>query len=82
MNRCLLVAALSLCGGFLGCASSPGPAPCNAPSTTVVFDAAVDGLPDVGEYASAKACEPFCEPKYPSCYRVSELALRCFVGCK
>jgi hypothetical protein len=82
MNRGLLAAALALCGGFLGCGGIDGPPPCNAPSTTVVLDAAVDGLPDVGEYTSAKNCEPFCEPQYPMCYRVSELVLRCLVGCR
>ena len=82
MNRHLLAVTLALCGGILGCASGDGPPPCNAPSTTVVLDAAVDSLPDVGEYTTATNFQPFCEPQYPLCYRASELVLRCFVGCK
>ena len=82
MNRRFLAVVIVLSGGLLGCGGIGGRPPCNAPSTTLILDAGVDGLPDVGEYGSAKTCEPFCKPEYPLCYRVDERVLRCFVGCK
>jgi hypothetical protein len=72
---CFVVLALQA----LGCGGSSGPGPC--PTTTVVLDAGVEGLPDAGECYVGKPCEPFCGWQ-PVCCRVEELVLECRGGCK
>ena len=73
----LLMAFPMLGGSLLGCTVN---AP-TCPSTTVVLDAAVDGLPDVGEYGSSALCAELCGPAGYRCCRVKELVFTCTPSC-
>jgi hypothetical protein len=76
----LLVMVL-LSSGWFGCnpLSSGGPPSC--PPTTVVLDAGVDGLPDVGEYCAHEICEWLCGGGMSTCRREADLVLSCWPGC-
>jgi hypothetical protein len=78
--KILLLVTVLLGGGWFGCNPfSSGPPSC--PSTTVVLDAGVDGLPDVGEYCPHEICEWLCGGGMSTCRRVEDLALACWPGC-
>jgi hypothetical protein len=69
----LLGAAFPGCGGH-----TDGPCPVD----TVILDAGIDGLPDIGQCVAAKICEDLCKPWHPVCCRSEELVLKCQYGCK
>lgn len=73
----LLLLALST--ETTGCAETINSEQC--PVKTIILDAGVDGLPDVGEYGFDRVCEPFCGPNLPVCRRVKELVMTCQPGC-
>ncbi len=64
---------------LLGCNFTTGDPSC--PTTTVILDAGVDGMPDVGEYASYEFCQDVCRPLQSPCRRVKELAFSCEPAC-
>jgi len=65
--------------GLPGCNFTTGSPSC--PTTTVILDAGVDGMPDVGEYASWEFCQEVCWPLQSACCRVKELVFRCEPAC-
>jgi hypothetical protein len=69
---------LVLATSSVACDFTTGPPPpCGR---TVVLDAGVDGLPDVGEYCSTEICQALCGNN-SSCRRMKELVLTCDLGC-
>ena len=69
--------ALASSGGCSSVSTSPG----DCPVTTVILDAGVDGLPDVGEYTTGQLCESLCGPGLMVCRLVDKLVLKCQPGC-
>ena len=75
VRGCLM---LLMTTGF-GCGGDrDGPCPVH----TVILDAGIDGLPDVGECVAEKICEELCKPWHPACCRSEELVLTCWGGCR
>jgi hypothetical protein len=69
----LASAGLAACGG--------DPAGGNCPEVTVVLDAVVDGLPDVGGLCPPALCEELCGGITRDCTRVQELVVTCNPSC-
>jgi hypothetical protein len=77
--RVLFMGVLLLAGTSGACNSTTVPPDC--PSTTIILDAGIDGLADVGEYMSSELCEALCGPGLMVCCRVHEQVLKCQPGC-
>jgi len=69
----ILLAPATGCGGG-------GSSAC--PTTEVVLDAGIDGLPDVGENLAHSLCLEVCGQNNYSCTRAKESAVTCVPYCK
>jgi hypothetical protein len=72
----MVLLGISLLGG--GCTVDSGK---SCPTKTVVLDAGIDGMPDVGEYASSGICDEVCRPLQSACRRAKELVFVCEPAC-
>ena len=75
----LLMILLLMSGGLPGCNFTTNSGTC--PKTTIVLDAGIDGMPDVGEYGSSQTCEEICGTTEYVCCRVNELTFTCQQAC-
>ena len=78
--RTILMGLLVLAGSSIGCDLTTGDPPACPPTTTVVLDAGVDGMPEVGQYASTQMCIEICGPTTSSCCRAKNLVFECWQG--